>query len=324
MNPFTRLLPAHTTVDEQEADSLARPQQNWYSVTVHPPANTSQPASLTNTIRGLLELQTKWFSLRNASPTAAYEIRRTTPDTLRFQFALPTKRLERKLRTHLTTDIPDARFEPGRDGIQLTDGDSIGGAILTTGRRDWYPLKTDHDQPPINSLAAALHRHAMQDTRFVIQILFQPVIGQPLRSWYRTRRTYQHIGYLRKQKERLWGSREPTPRERQQADAIEQKAGSRRFHTSIRLLVIGAEDYTQSRVKEVAGAFNVFESQATGQYLNTATIRSPLHTRFQRFAAAITDRRFGRWHHRFQATVPELAALASLPNHTQENLNSNP
>jgi hypothetical protein len=318
MNPVRRRLPSHTTVEEEQAEQL-RFGNGWYPVKVHPPRNKC-PETLTRTIRGVLELQTKWFGLRNTSPTAAYEIRRTTPDNLEFQFALPTKRLERKLRTHLKNAVPSIEFEPGNNGLPVTEEESIGGGLLTTGRKDWYPLRTDFDHPPANSLASALHRHAMQDTKIIVQVLFRPVIGQPLRSWWRTRRTYQRIGHLRREKEKLWGSRPPTPREKQQADALEQKAGTTRFHTSIRLLIIGAGEYTPSRVKELAGGFNIYENPDTGQYLNAKTIHTPFTSRFIDFADAVRSRRFAGWHHRFHSSVPELAGLVSIPDRTQQNI----
>jgi len=322
MNPIRRYLPSYTQLSEEQAELLSYNTGEWYTTSITNIPDSKLPESLTATVRGMMELQTKWLGFGNASPVISYEIRRPTSDNLEFQYSLPTKRLERKLRTQLTNEIPDLKFKHGTDGLPVTEDDSVGGAILTTGRRDWYPLRTEFDFPPINSLASTLHRHAMQNTRFVIQVLFQPVIGNPVKNWWRTRRTYQHIGFLRKEKEKLWGGRPPTPREKQQANAIEDKAGTRRFHTTIRILIIGAKDYTPRRVKETAGGFNIFESPDTGQYLNTSTIRSPLHSRIYSFAKTVNNRRFGAWHRSFQASIPELAALISLPDRNQRNIHN--
>jgi hypothetical protein len=145
------------------------------------------------------------------------------------------------------------------------------------------------------------------------------VAGRPLRSWYRNRRTYQRIGYLRKEKEKLWNNRPPTPREKQQADAIERKAGTTRFHVSIRLLCINSAEYTPSRVKELAGGFNIYENPDTGQYLNAVTVQT-LESRILDFAETVKQRRFGNWHRRFHASSEELAGLVSIPDRTQKNI----
>ena len=192
--------------------------------------------------------------------------------------------------------------------------------MLSIGRPAWYPLETDFDRPPINSVTAALHRHAMRDTRFVIQILFQPNGGRPLRRWWWRRRGYQQRNYLKKEKEKLWGTITPTNRERAQARAIDDKIGNARFHTSIRYAIIGAGDHTPSRVKEIAGSFNVFESPVTGQYLNANTVRSLRQKRIIGFANAIANREFGRWSHRFHTSEAELAGLVSLPDRNQHNI----
>lgn len=320
MNPLENLFHYTTTPSEEEAEQLQYCSTPNHVVEVRPPKREKIPAVPEEFIKGITELQSKWFGLKNTSPITAFEIRRTTPDKIRFQFSTSTKRLERKLRTHLSNQISGVQFEDGVNGVPVTTEDTVGGGLLTTGRKDWYPLQTEFDEPATNAIASALHRHAMRDTKFLIQILFQPVIGKPLRRWYWRRRGYQRIGYLRKEKEKLWGSRSATPREKRQADAIEDKAGTNRFHTSIRFLVIGAGDYTQSRVKEVSGGFNIYENPDTGQYLNTKTVKSLRESQILDFANSVADRRFRGWSRSFQTSVPELAALVSLPNTQQENI----
>ncbi|RJX51905.1 hypothetical protein [Halonotius pteroides] len=309
-----------TKPTEEQAEILQKPPVKSYSLEVKTPRNGDIPAVPVNLVKAVTELQSKRLGFVNTSPVASFEIRRSHPDKIKFQFSIPTVRLERKLRTHLTNEIPGIRFEKGSQGIPVTSEDTVGGGLLTTGRRDWYPLKHEFKDPPINSVVSALHRHAMRDTKFIVQILFQPVIGRPLRRWYWRRRAYQRIGYLRKEKEKLWGSRNPTPREKRQADAIEDKAGTNRFHTSIRFLVIGADEYTQSRVKELSGGYNIFENPDTGQYLDTVTVKSLRENQILGFAETVANREFGSWSHRFQTSVPELAALLSLPSTEQENI----
>ncbi|MDY6778203.1 MAG: hypothetical protein SVU32_06030 [Candidatus Nanohaloarchaea archaeon] len=306
-----------TELTEEEADQL-RVGASGYTVQVIPPGDG--PATLDRFVKNIYEPQTKWLGLQNTSPVTCLEIRRTTPDAVRFQFTVPTKRMERKIRTQLTAEVPDVEFTEGSTGLPVSEGATLGGGLVTTGRLDRYPLATDFDAPPMNSVAAALHRHAMQDSSFVIQILFQPFVGQPVRSWWWKKRAYMRRNSLRKEKEKLWGTRQPTPRERQQADAIEDKAGSPRFTVSIRFAIIGAGEYTKSRVKELAGAFNVYENPETGQYLDAVTVTPFRESQLLDFGQAVAQQRFGGWSHRFQASTQELAGLLALPTINQENI----
>jgi len=313
-----RLLPSHTKINETQAEKLQYSANPGYTVEIRPPRDHSE-STLPRFIRAIQELQTRWLGLKNSSPITSYEIRRTS-QSLKLQFTVPTKRLERKIRSQLTNALPDIRFDTGTSGLPVTEDSTIGGGLLTTGQLDHYPLQTDFDQPPTNSITKALHRHSMQGTQVVIQILFQPAVGKPLRNKYWTRRAYQRIGFLRKEKEKLWGSRPPTPREKRQADAIEDKAGNNRFHTSIRFAVIEAGEHTKSRVKELSGAFNVYENPDTGQYFNTTTVQPLRENRIVDFANSIADRQFDGWTSSFQTTVKELAALTAVPSTTQENI----
>lgn len=313
-----KVLPDHVELSENQAEQLQYCGTPGHTVEIKPPRKHSQD-TLPQFIRAIQELQTKWLGLKNVSPITSFEIRRNT-EGLTIQFTASTKRLERKIRTQLTNHIPDIRFDTGASGLPVIEGSTVGGGFLTAGQKDHYPLKTEFDQPPTNAVAAALHRHSMQNTKIIIQILFQPAIGKPVRNWWWTRRAYQRIGFLRKEKEKLWGSRPPTPREKHQADAIEDKAGNNRFHTAIRFAVINAGEYTKSRVKELSGAFNVYENPETGQYFNTTTVQPLRENRIIDFANSIADRRLNNWSQPFQASTEELAALVSIPNHQQENI----
>jgi hypothetical protein len=310
----------HTTLEEKQASELEYCQGTWYNVEIRPPKNTDIPATLDNFAAGIRELQTKWFKLRNTSPTIAFEIRRHTPGKISFQFSVPTKRLERKIRTQLSNQIPGVKFEDGVEGLPVIEESTAGGGFLTAGRRDWYPFKQDFDYPPVNSLVATFHRHAMQDTRFVVQVLFKPVVGERVQRWLWKNHAYKQIQYLKKEKEQLWGSRSPTKREKQQADAIEAKAGNSRFHTTIRFAVIDADEYTKSRVKELAGAYNTYENPETGQYLDTVTVEALREKRILDFLQAIANRRYAGWGRKFQASLNELAAFVSLPSVNRENI----
>jgi len=321
MNPIKRYLPSYTELSEEQADQLAQPTCGTRAIRVKPAYRSDHPAALDEFVKGIRELKAGWFGLWNKSPVAAFEIRRPTPDDLRFQFSVPTERMERKVRSHLASEIPGVGFEEGVDSLPVSTSEAVGGGLITPGRRDWYPLQTEFDQPPTNNLAGALHRHAFPSDKVVVQILFQPVTGDPVSQWWRSRRTYQRIGYLRKEKEKLWNSRAPTPREKRQANAVERKAGTARFHVSIRLLLINSKEYTPSRIMELAGAFNTYENADTGQYLNTVTI-STLESRIFDFVKTIKQRKFGRWHRRFQASTPELAAILAVPDREQDNIST--
>jgi hypothetical protein len=318
MNPVTRrLLHNHTKVNELQATLLREPETNLKPVRINLNRAGDPPPVPENLVRGIMEIQTKWLKLRNASPTIGFEIRRPQPGETHIQLVAPTNRLERKIRTHITETEPETRLETGNTGLPIYEDDTVGGALLTTGRRDWYPLRTDYDKPPNNAVVSALHRHAMQRTRFIAQVLFQPVAGQPLRRWWWKRLTYKRIGYLRKEKEKLWGSRKPTPREKQQATEVERKAGTAKFHTSIRLTVINGNQYTPSRIKELGGAYNRFENPDTGQYLNIETVRSLRQKRILQFASAVAHHNLSDWSLSFRTSPRELAALTSIPHNQQ-------
>lgn len=309
-----------TEISEEEADQLSRPLENMYAVEVKPPRNREVPETLNSFVRGILEIQTSLLGLKNTSPLVVYEFQRPSPDQLLIQFLVPTKRLERKLRTHLSIEIPGIGFDKGYTGLPLAAEDLVGGGMLTTGRKDRFPLRSEFNSPPINGLVALLHRHAMMDTRFVVQILFQPVAGQPFREEVRKQQGYNTVGYLRKEKDQALSSRSATPRERQQANAVEQKLGQRRYWVSIRFAVIGAGKYTPSRVKELAGGFNIFENPETGQYLDIYTLNSVRRKPFIEFYRAVRSREFRGYSLRFQVTVDELSGLLSVPDIDQRNV----
>nr|WP_239639916.1 hypothetical protein [Haloferax gibbonsii] len=350
VKPVSWHIPSYTSVNEEQAEILAKPRTNFIPVEVHPPFDEDCPASLYNFIRGVTEIQTRLLRTTNASPTVAYEIRRSSPDNLVFQFVVPSKRLERKLRTNLQAEIPAISFSKGVNGLPITAEDSIGGGtnlqaeipaisfskgvnglpitaedsigggLLTPGLSDYQPFHTEFRSPPINAITGTLHPHAMRDTRFVVQVLFQPVIGEPVRQWWWRRRARKHSKYLRGDKETLTGSRAPSPRERRQANMIDEKVGNRRFWTSIRFLVIGAGDYTISREKELAGAFNLYENPVNGQYLGLYKLRSFRQKPFLEFTHAVCDRRFAGYSLKFQTSIDELAAFTSIPDRRQQNI----
>lgn len=318
MNLKSAFLNDHITLTEEEAEQLREAEGGSYTVGVRPPRNGEIPSTLPDFVKNITEFQTKVFRLGNASPTTVFEIRRDSD--LKFQLTVPTKRLERKLRTHLSNTIPGIGFEDGVSGLPVAEETTVGGGLLTTGRPSYFPLRTDFDSPPANSLASALHRHAMQNTRVVVQILFTPMVGQPLRNWWWKTWAYKRRNYLRKEKEKLWGNRTPTKREKTQARQIDRKAGTGRFKTAIRFLFIGSGEYTASRVKELAGAFNVYENADTDQYLNAVTVRSLRRSQILRFAQAVADRQYQGWSRSFRTTPDELAALVSIPDRNQQNI----
>jgi hypothetical protein len=313
-----RLLPQHTELEEKQAEQLQHSPNPGYTLEIQPPKDHDKN-TLPQFIRTIQELQTQWLGLKNTSPTTSYELRRTTQG-LKIQYTVPTKRLERKIRTQLTNHHPKIKFKTGTTGLPVQPGDTIGGGLITTGRRDHYPLKTEFDQPPTNTVTTALHRHSMQGTRIILQTLFKPAVGKPVKNWYWNNKAYRKTRYLRKEKENLWGRRQPTKREKRQADAIENKAGNNRFHTSIRFIVINAGEHTKSRIKELSGAYNTFENPETGQYFDTTTVQPLRGNRIIDFADSVSNQRLDTWNRSFQATPEELAALTAIPSTQQENI----
>ena len=316
-----RLRKTQIELNEEQTDRLQNPETDWYTVEARPPRNQDLPAAPEPFIQGIRETRTKWLGLRNASPVIAFEVRRSTPDKLRFQYSVPTKRLERKLRNHLSDTAPHVELTGnGVDGLPVNAEDTIGGGTVTVGRTDWYPLKTEYDTPPINALVGALHHEAMKDSSFVVQVLLRPVAGKPVRRrWYR-RQARNNISRLRSQKELLIGRRKPTSKEKKQARKIGDKVTSTLFKTLIRAVVIGAGDHTPSRLHEVLGGYNQYENRESGQSLNGSVETAFRETSLLRFYRSVADRRFPEKHRRFRVSTPELAALVSLPDRSQENI----
>lgn len=324
MTFLDRLFTYNYNLDEEDATRLSAGSSKWYTVEIHPPSISDDvPATVPRFIREIMEIQSTFFGLRNASPVAAFEIRRPQPDRMRLQFAVPTKRLERKIRLHLTEAIPRIGFDNGVTGLPVAKGDTVSGGLLTFGREDMFPLETDFDRPPTNNVVAPLHRDALRDTRIIIQLLFQPVAGHPLRRSLWTRRAYKRIGYLNKEKHAVvpWMDRSATKAERHQADTVEHKARNPRFHVAIRILMIGVDEkWVRTRLKEVGGGFNVFESPVTNQYLDLHTIKSLFPTRIIQFAESVAYRRMDGWTLPFQAGIDEVAGLLAVPTIDQQNL----
>lgn len=320
MSLKNRLFKQSVHVDRETAEFLHAPPRERRFVRIHPPVNEDVPATLPNVVKGIQEFQTRWAKLRNTSPTVTYELVRAPPDRLMLQYSAPSHRLERKIRNHLHEAVPSIEFSTASGAVPVAENDSIGGGLLSVGRDDWLPLKTDHRNPPMNSVVTALHRHAMRDTKYVIQIMFKPVVGISPREWWWRHRAHRYRNFLRKEKEHLKGSVKATDRERAQARDVDTKSNEARFKTTIRILVIGAGEYTKSRMKEVGSGFNVFENGESGQYLDIKTLTPFWREELAGFADAVRRREFGKWHLSFHTTQHELAGLLSVPNTDQQNL----
>lgn len=316
-----RVLKNYITLDEDAADSLSAATSTRFTVEVKPPFDREVPVSVYRFVKGITEYQTAWLGFTNRSPVSAFEIRRDTPERLRLQFSVVNQRLERKVRTMLSENIPGVGFETGVDGLPVSEGDTIGGGYLTTGKSDWYPLRTGFEVPPTNSVVSSLHRDAMPESRIIIQLLFQPINRGSVGARRWARRALKEANYLRREHQEYVPShqRTATPPEREQAIQVEEKVERSRFKTVIRILVIGGDDATLSHVKEVTGGFNIFEAE-TGQYLKTRYLRTLRSSRLQRFAEAIRDREFRGWGLPFQSSDQELAALVSIPDRAQQNI----
>lgn len=321
MSLLDRWLSFTGVVDEEQADRL-RNGGNMTAVEIRPPRDGDVPATLERFVREIMEKRTRW-RLWNDSPVAAFEIRRGASGKLRLQIAIPTERLERKVRNHLAEEVPGIGFASGVSGIPVTGGERVGGCALTVKRPDIFPLKTAFDRPPTNNIVAALHHHSMGDLRVVVQLLFQPVAGQPVTNWRWRRRAYRRIAHLRKEK---YGvdprmDRQATPAEQQQAKKVEEKARAPQCHVGIRVLLISVNEETvRSRVNEIGGAFNVFESPVANQGLLARIIKALSEDRVVPFAASVAHRRFDGWLVPFRASLEELAGLVAVPSIRQSNI----
>ncbi|WP_207587094.1 hypothetical protein [Halomontanus rarus] len=323
--PASDLFPLRTetlTLDADTASRLQYPSNQHRVIELHPPPDQQAPTALPELFQALRTPRTDWTRVRNRSACLAIELHRPHPDTLHLQAAVPTARHERILRLQLADHVPGITFSDGISGLPVDTGTTVAGGLITTTHQDWYPLRIDRPNPLLNAVVAALHPHAMQDTRVVIQLLCKPVTGHPVRRWWWHRRSANHCVYLRKEKERLWGNRSPTNRERQQARAITHKSSQSLWWCSIRLFIAGqgATSHTQSRLQELATAFRGAADPETGQALTMRPVRPWRASELRRFCQAIADRRFASSSARFRITDAELGALASVPTRQQSNL----
>jgi hypothetical protein len=81
-----------TELNAPDAALLQTVGHDWYAVEVNPPRNSNTPATLDRFTRNIMEIQSKWLGLRNASPITAFGVRRPSPEGLRFQCAVPRGR----------------------------------------------------------------------------------------------------------------------------------------------------------------------------------------------------------------------------------------
>ena len=311
----------YTTVTDQQSSRLARPGEDGNVVEIHPPRNNTVPGTIPDVVRGIREFATDWSGLRNRSGIIAFELRRSRPDQLRFQYRTPSNRVDRQLRSHMLEAVPGVSFaETGTSGLPISTNTSVGGALVTTQKEDYYPLRTGFDSPPLNAVVGLLHPEAMQRTTVIVQILCQPLAGRnPMQQLHR-RLSQKQIDYLRSDTERVWGTSTPTRRDRQQAEQIASKTGQPLWRCSIRVLVIGADEYTQARVREVTTGFNRFENAAAGQQLVAKPVRHLRRSHIYRFATAVADRRFGQYGRPFTAATDEVGALLAVPDRDQRNI----
>ncbi|QIB75395.1 hypothetical protein G3I44_14490 [Halogeometricum borinquense] len=309
-------------LDEQRAERLQAPAWQGYVVEVRPPRGHSV-SDITSVLRTLRAPRTKWLGLKNTSAYIVFEIIRDSRG-LRFQYAVPTKTVERELRSQLHTVIPNASFHEGTSGLPVIPERAVAGGLVSTGRQSWYPLYTDHTQPVMNGVAASLHDDAMQDTSFVIQIVARPVATDAVRSWYRSRRTGMHITYLNKEKEQLWGRRSPTPLERRKAQAVETKMRAPLWQASIRCITVSypTNEALPARFYESVAGFSRMENDQTGQFLRPKPVQTWREASLYGFAQAVADRQFNGWSRWWYATSPELGALLTPPNIRQDNISA--
>lgn len=310
---------------EDDARLLSSSDGGYRVVEVVPPRDDGEvPVAVPRFIHSIMELQTRLLGLANASPVSVFELRRDHPDRIRLQFAVPTRRLERKVRLHLTESVPGVKFTTGVSGLPVSDGDTVGGGLLTVGRQDVFPLETDFERPPTDNIVAALHRDAFPRENVVIQVLFQPIAGRPVREWLWKRKAFRRVGWLRKEKHAVTPGRNrpATPIEKRQSEAVEGKARNPQFRVGIRFVFTGTPpDLLRSRVKELAGAFNVFESAETNQYLDAHTVSAWNEDGIINFAEAVAYRHgFDRYVLSFRAGIPELAGLVAVPSIKQDNI----
>jgi len=313
-----RLTASATEVDAEQIRLLRRGNPNMRPISVQPPAHGTVPTTIRRVLQTVYQRRTGLLGIGNRSRPVVFEIRRATPDTVTLQFCVETEREERTLRTQLAAAIDGIEFGEGVTGLPIAEGQLLGGGLLVPKQAAWNPLRAEFESPPTDAVLAALHRHAMQDTSFVIQLLCVPVAGQPLRTRLFRYRARKQSTYLREHSEQLVGRRTSTVQERSRAAAIERKVRQPLWWVSIRVVVVGTGEYTVPRLQEVCAGFNVFENPESGQGLQVIPVSPVRSTDIVRFGRSVAKQRFRQWSRRFRVSSRELGALVAVPTGSRE------
>lgn len=231
------------------------------------------------------------------------------------------------LETRLNGAYPESRIDaigevaadedsPGFPEIEA--GDIVAGATVETDTHSHYPLNGwgDLEHDPYSDI---IEEMTTGESRVVIQVIAR---DEP-HSWTRgtdggllgsgTQSISEKVETLRAGESVGWrdpDTREPTEDEKTKANIIEEEKGKRGFNTSIRILVIGADETeVQHRCSKLEDSLEgAYEDRRTEQQLVASPVSSQ---RLSTFIDRCLDR---TWEdHDTILTAAELSALAHAP-----------
>lgn len=282
----------------------------FVAILIPPEVGAACAVAFWSTLIGLL--RPRWRRAFLGQPHVAFEYT-WSADGVRIGLWVPGTIPPGFVEQHVEAAWPGCRTVTGAPEPPVPPGGLAAGGALRLADREWFPLRTDHEDDPLRPLLGAARDFELGDAA-AVQILVRPVTGVRARRGLRAAKSMRqgrpmtlarHLVDLA-----LPGPprRAPAPAHPAQAPdvrAILTKAANPAFEVAVRYAV--ATDATTPHAKRrLRGRAHALAS-AFAIYTGRNGLR---RRRLRRPAAVLAARRLGRGD---LLSVPELAALAHLP-----------
>jgi hypothetical protein len=241
---------------------------------------------------------------------------------LEFHWTVPDDFWYEKIRNDITGNYP--RLSLNRAGNELPafdDTDHIAGGTLSLYNNQFVPVKgmsrTGHFEPEKAPLRVITTEIAGQpDTTVLVQVVFEPAPDNWRTNTPLGTRTADRVASHYKEGQFVHSFvnpriEDPTEKDHRIARAINNHAGDPAFYTTIRYLVFApSKEQAQNQAASIG---SVYRSTYNNRELNQRFEQNPLtgDALFDELTSAVTREHTGN---EMPLTVPELAAVAHLPN----------
>lgn len=310
-------------VDEELMEELEQAEPDGRLLRVSPfPENDGIQAS-EELYQSLHNLKTKWMGLKNVSNPEAFEVW-FFDGTVQFFFYVPDEEAEMKFRRQIDAEYPEAKITDQplmHPAIEV--GDHIAGADLTLKQSQYYPIKSsrgvkDFIHDPYRTITSEMVNR--DENRVMIQVVFKPAGNGWAKSGFlpwssgvdeisaRLKETTEESGMF------SVTERKPTKEERDLADVIATQKGLPAYHINLRVMAVSPDaQKASSNVWSIAKQFEQSYREAGEQQF----VQHPLGgSDLISFAKSFIGREY--YNQGMILTIPELAALAHIPNESIE------